>query len=172
METSRYTIPDRVTQGDIAVSARLGVLNKTRKHAVLATASGGAPYASLISYACTPDMRGVIFATPKATTKYKNLMKNKQVSLLIDTRMNTEKDYLGAESLTILGIAKTVRSSAKKAELAGIFIRKHPRLEQFVLSQKTALIFVEIVRCIHVTRFQSVTTWDVKNDQATAGNHY
>jgi heme iron utilization protein len=162
MKKARNTIPDKVTQGDISVTARLGILNKTQKHAVLATDSGGAPYTSLISYACTPDMRGVIFITPKATKKYKNLMGNKQVSLLIDTRTNTEKDYLGAESLTIMGIANPVRKSAKKTELAAVFIRKHPRLEKFVLSQETALIFVKILRCIHVTQFQSVTIWDAK----------
>jgi len=170
MKKARNTIPDKVTQGDISVSERLGILNKTQKHAVLATDSGGAPYTSLISYACTPDMRGVVFITPKSTRKYKNLLSNGQVSLLIDTRTNTSKDYLGAESLTVIGIAKPVRNSAKKTKLAALFIRKHPKLEKFVLSQETALIFVKIVRCVHVARFQSVTIWDAKAGRAVVKN--
>jgi nitroimidazol reductase NimA-like FMN-containing flavoprotein (pyridoxamine 5'-phosphate oxidase superfamily) len=172
MKKSRNTIPDKVTKGEISVSARLAVLDKTQKHAVLATDSAGAPYASLISYACTPEMREVIFITPKATRKYRNILKNKQVSLLIDTRSNTEKDYLGAESVTITGIAKPVRNCRKKAELAAIFIRKHPRLEEFVLSPETALISVEIIKVIHVTRFQSVTIWDAKEERAPLRNRF
>ena len=104
MKKSRNTIPDKVTKGEISVSARLAVLNKTQKHAVLATDSAGAPYTSLVSYACTPDMRGVIFITPKSTRKYKNMLKNKQVSLLIDTRTNTEKDYLMPSLLPLWGL--------------------------------------------------------------------
>jgi len=169
MKKSRNTIPDKVTKGEISVSARLRILNKTQKHAVLATESAGAPYTSLVSYACRPDMRGVIFITPKSTKKYKNIVKNKQVSLLIDTRTNTEKDYLGAESVTIMGIAKPVRGNTEKAELAEIFLRKHPRLEEFVLSPETALVFVKITRCIHVTRFQRVTIWDAKEGRMAVG---
>ena len=168
MNKSRNAIPDKVTKGEISVSARLAALNKTQKHAVLATDSGGAPYTSLVSYACTPDMREVIFITPRGTRKYKNIVQNEQVSLLIDTRSNSERDYLGAESVTILGIAKPVRSSRKKTELAEIFIRKHPLLEEFVLSPETVLVSVKIVRCMHVTRFQSVTVWDVEK---TGGKH-
>jgi len=166
MKKSRNSIPDKVTKGEISVSARLAALDKTQKHAVLATDAAGFPYTSLVSYACTPDMREILFITPRATRKYKNIAKNKQVSLLIDTRTNTARDYLGAESVTILGIAKPVRSSRKKAELAEIFIRKHPLLEDFVLSPETVLISVKIIKGTHVTRFQSVTIWDVKEGQA------
>lgn len=72
-------------------------------HAVLATESEGQPYTSLISYAITPDAKEIVFATPKSTQKYKNILKNRRISILIDTRSNTEKDYIEAEAITILG---------------------------------------------------------------------
>ena len=71
-----------------------------------------------------------------------------------------------------MGIAKPVRSRVKKAELAEIFISKHPRLEEFALSPETALISVKIIRCIHVTRFQSVTIWDVEEGRVAVRKNF
>jgi heme iron utilization protein len=162
MKKPMRPLPEKVSKGTIAVPERLHLLDSTQLHAVLATDADGMPYTSLVSFALTPDSRGVLFITPKPTRKYKNILKNKYVSLLIDTRENTAKDYLLAEAVTIMGLAKPVRSSAKKAELSEIFIRKHPRFKEFVLSPETALIHVDITRCIYVTQFQSVTIWDAK----------
>lgn len=100
MKKSEKPVPDKVSKGNIYVPDRLSILNKTQPHAVLATDSDGQPYTSLIAFALTPDMKGVVFATPKSTRKYKNILKNKYVSLLIDTRSNTETDYMNAESVT------------------------------------------------------------------------
>ena len=91
-------LPIKVSKGNVSVLERLHLLNKTQKHAVLATDSDGQPYTSLIAYALTSDMKGIVFATPKDTSKYRNILKNRRVSLLIDTRSNTEKDYMGATS--------------------------------------------------------------------------
>jgi len=156
------TLPDKVSKGNISVPARLRILDTTQPHAVLATDSGGQPYTSLIAYALTPDMKEVIFTTPKSTRKYRNILKNKHVSFLIDTRTNTAEDYMVAESVTILGNALPMRKGKKWLELKGIFLKKHPGLAEFVHSPETALILVEIIKCIHVTRFQSVSEWTAK----------
>jgi heme iron utilization protein len=156
------SIPDRVSKGDVSVPERLKSLDKTRLHAVLATEAAGEPYTSLIAYALTPDMKGVLFVTPKFTRKYKNILRNSRVSLLIDTRSNTKKDYMGAEAVTILGNAVSVRKGKKRSELEDIFIKKHPGLGEIMNSPETALIFIGINTCIHVTQFQSVSIWNKK----------
>lgn len=162
MKRSDKIIPDRISRGTVSVRERLGFLDRTQPHAVLATDAEGSPYTSLIAYALTSDMKGFLFITPKSTRKYRNILKNNHVSLLIDTRSNTEKDYMGAESVTILGKAGPVRKGRKWSELAGILLAKHPVLRKVMLSPETALIMVEIKKCIHVTNFQSVSTWDVE----------
>src|SRR4030043_1047601 len=116
MKKSEESIPDRVKKGTAPVLERLNAFDKDQLHAVLATESDGQPYTSMIAYALSPDKKGVIFVTPKDTHKYKNILKNNRVSLLIDTRSNTEKDYMGAESLTILGSAIPVRKGDKWLE--------------------------------------------------------
>jgi heme iron utilization protein len=158
------SIPDRVSRGDVSVPERLKSLDKTQLHAVLATDADAQPYTSLIAYAMTPDMKGVLFVTPKNTRKYKNIMKNSRVSLLIDTRSNTKKDYMGAEAVTILGNAISVRKGKKRSGLADIFLKKHHGLREIINSPETAFILVEINACMHVTRFQSVSIWDKKAD--------
>jgi len=161
MNSYRTPIPDRVTKGTTFIPDRLRILDKIQPHAVLATESEGKPYTSLIAYALTPDIKGLIFITPKSTRKYKNILKNKHVSLLIDTRTNTPRDYMGAESVTILGNAHRVRRGKNKTRLSGIFVKKHARLKKIITSPETALILVEITDCIHVTKFQSVSIWKV-----------
>ena len=162
MKKSEKTIPVRVSKGNISVLNRLKVLNKAQRHAVLATDSGGQPYTSLIAYALTPDLKRVIFATPRSTRKYRNILKNKRVSLLIDTRSNTNKDYMSAESITIVGNAKPVRRGKSYSEMSKVLMEKHPKLTGFTTSPETSLIVVDIIHCIHVTRFQSVSKWNVR----------
>jgi nitroimidazol reductase NimA-like FMN-containing flavoprotein (pyridoxamine 5'-phosphate oxidase superfamily) len=155
------TIPSHVSRGDVSVPDCLQRISKKEPHAVLATEEDGMPYASLVAYALTPDLKGLVFATPRKTLKYENIKKNRNVSLLIDTRSNTRKDYMGAEAITIMGRAKAVRRGKRRSELADILTQRHPDLVEFVDSNSTALILVEADRIIHVGRFQTVTEWKV-----------
>jgi hypothetical protein len=155
----KESIPDGVKKGTTAVLDRLIALNKDQLHAVLATVLDGQPYTSMIAYALTPDKKGIVFSTPRKTQKYRNILNNSRVSLLIDTRSNTSRDYMSAESLTILGNAIPLRRGRKWSELAGVLVRKHPDLNKIMHSTETKLIFVKISRCIHVTRFQTVSEW-------------
>jgi len=155
-------IPDTVSRGNVNVAERLMILDRTEPHAVLATESAGQPYTSLIAYALTPDAKRLLFITPRRTQKFKNILRNRRVSLLIDNRRNTDEDYMSAESVTIMGTARPVKRGPTRMELATIFARKHPRLTRIISSPATALILVQITVCIHVTRFQSVTIWEVK----------
>jgi len=61
-------------------------LAKQKDICVLATVSDGNPHCSLMAYATDDDCREIYMITQKGTKKYKNLIKNPSVSLLIDTR--------------------------------------------------------------------------------------
>jgi nitroimidazol reductase NimA-like FMN-containing flavoprotein (pyridoxamine 5'-phosphate oxidase superfamily) len=137
-------IPPITREGRVSVIERLKVLG---------------PYTSLVAYAFTPDMTHLVFATPRATQKYKNILNNKNVSLLIDTRSNTARDYLQAEAVTILGTAAAVRRGPKRTEIAKHLTEKHPDLTAFVDTSSTALVRVKIYECYHVSQFQAVTHW-------------
>lgn len=157
-------IPLTKTHGKVDVFERLHILNKKQRHAVLATDADGQPYTSLMAFALAPDMKGVIFATPKKTSKYRNIMKNRNVSLMIDTRSNMAKGYMQSEAITILGSATPIRRGKKWTELAGVLIKKHPELKRFINSASTALVLVALDKVIHVGKFQSVTEWKKEDE--------
>jgi nitroimidazol reductase NimA-like FMN-containing flavoprotein (pyridoxamine 5'-phosphate oxidase superfamily) len=155
-------IPFERSSGTVSVAQRLEEINSTELHAVLATDSNGQPYTSLIAYAMTPDMRKVIFATPKDTAKYKNILRNNKVALLIDTRSNTNISYMNSEAITIIGTARPVRRGRKWDALAHILLKKHSALKSFVEAKTTAIILVEAVQCFHTSSFQKVSEWRLR----------
>ena len=106
-------LPFEKSTSAVEVAERLRVIDSAERHAVFATSSDGQPYTSLIAFAMTHDMTEVIFATPKNTAKYRNMLKNKRVALLIDTRSNTDVAYMSSEAVTIIGTARPVRRSRK-----------------------------------------------------------
>ena len=150
-------IPFEKITGSVDVTERLRIMNSTQRHAVLATVSESGPYTSLIAFAMTPDMKNIVFATPKTTNKYRHMQQNKDVSLLIDTRKNTDGDYRKAEAVNLIGAAKPVKKGKRWDELSKILIKKHPVLKKFVHAPTTVLILVEVRRRFHVCRFQSIS---------------
>jgi nitroimidazol reductase NimA-like FMN-containing flavoprotein (pyridoxamine 5'-phosphate oxidase superfamily) len=129
------------------------------RFAVLATSDEGRPYASLIAFAFAPDQQTFIFATPKATRKYRNMRSQRSVSILIDNRSGTPEDLSRAEAVTLVGTARPVRAGARKEEYRKVFREKHPRLATFIDDPGTALMAVVIEQAVHVTRFQDVSAW-------------
>ena len=154
-------IPTNINKGSVSVSERLKAFDKDEYFAVLATDDSGQPYTSLISYALTLDLGVVIFATPRKTQKYRNIVQARNVALLIDNRQKTgKKGIMETEAITVVGIARPLRRGKKWEQMAEIFLRKHPMLEDFIRAETTALILVEATRCIHVGRFQTVSVWN------------
>ena len=112
------------------------------------------------SFALSPDLKGLIFATPRATSKYKNIAQNPRVSVLIDNRSQAKGDIMLGEAITILGLARPVRRGKRWRELAEVLVAKNPALHDFINAPTTALIYIEASRYIHVGRFQSITVSD------------
>jgi uncharacterized pyridoxamine 5'-phosphate oxidase family protein len=160
--TYRKHIPNKTRNGSVPVSDRLKILNKNQHFGVLATNDSGKPYTSLISFAIAPDLKRVIFATPKDTSKYKNILNTKEVAILIDNRSSTQKKLMATEAVTIIGTARYVRGGKLRDELAAVYLKKHPDLKDFIKSDTTALILVEATRCIHVGKFQTISVWNCR----------
>jgi nitroimidazol reductase NimA-like FMN-containing flavoprotein (pyridoxamine 5'-phosphate oxidase superfamily) len=158
-------VPSTTRKGSVLIPERLRVLDRTEYFAVLATDDDGQPYTSLINFALTPDCKAVIFATPRATRKYRNMIKTKSVALLIDSRSKKTKNLMGTEAVTVIGNARPLRRGKTWETFANIYNKKHPDLGEFVHSPSTALMIVDAIRCIHVTQFQTISLWDCGEQQ-------
>ena len=123
--------------------------------AVLATQGDRGPYGSLVAFAATGDLKSLLFATTRATRKYANLVRNRGVALVIDTRTNQPADFADASAVTALGDVEEI-TGPERQELLGIYLGKHPSLKAFTESPATALLRVSVTTYIMVSRFQNV----------------
>ena len=70
---------------------QIKALAREKNICVLATDAGGRPYCSLMAYVIDENCREIFMVTHKKTQKYRNLINNPAVSLLIDSRENAPR---------------------------------------------------------------------------------
>ncbi len=127
--------------------------------AVLCTQGEGQPYGSLIFFAFSSDLKFAVFATPRATRKYRLLSECDRVSLLVDSRAKFPKNMMEVEAVTVTGRAKEISEAPLRNSYADLLAARHPYLRSFLAAPSTALFRVDVVRYIHVSRFQEVSSW-------------
>lgn len=136
-------------------------LFESQKLAVLATQGGGQPYANLMAFAASKDLKKIVIATTRATRKFANLTADARVAILFDNRSNTERDFHNAVTVTATGKAKEVGNRDKK-RFQKLYLDKHPHLEGFVTSPTCALMMINVEVFYIVTRFQNVMELHIK----------
>ncbi|MFO7884122.1 MAG: pyridoxamine 5'-phosphate oxidase family protein [Desulfobacteraceae bacterium] len=149
MDTSRNKVQNQIS-----------VLFDSQEFAVLSTAQSSQPYASLVAFAASRDLKYFYFLTPDTTRKYENLRSNPKVAVLVNNSRNTAEDIYNAVSVTGTGIASVVEKAHDKKALA-MFLDKHPHMKDFSRAPTTALICITMNRYFMVNRFQNVIEYRV-----------
>ena len=140
-------------EGDIRRAVRK--LLASQPLAVLCSADGDQPYASLVAYAYSPDLKSLLFATGRFTRKYENLCDNRKAALLVDTRTNRPVDFAEAAAVTAVGEVKEVSERGREAFLKR-YLKRHPSLADFVRAPSTALFRLRVKDYVLVRTFQKV----------------
>jgi nitroimidazol reductase NimA-like FMN-containing flavoprotein (pyridoxamine 5'-phosphate oxidase superfamily) len=146
--------PEQPEDKERALSEILEILDEQR-FAVLSTHSDGQPYASLVAFSVTRDIRKILFCTPRSTRKYANLSCDARVAMLVHNSHNAAIDCEQAVSVTATGAAIEIRGDQPGEERA-TFLAKHPDLEDFVTDPLNAFMSVEVSDYHFVRRFQDV----------------
>lgn len=107
----------------------------------MATIADGAPHCSLMSYATDEDCGEIYMATLKDTKKYRNLIANPSVSLLMDTRDTDPKGHTRA--LTVTGVFQAVENEERIVAIWNVLIRKHPDLKDFFNNPDTRIVVIK-----------------------------
>jgi heme iron utilization protein len=128
---------------------------------VLATAGDSYPYTSLIAFAATEDLRGLVFATLRATHKYKNMLKNPCVSFLINSAINQAQDLKDAVAVTVLGKVADVDQN-RREHYRTLLVKKHPDLHQFLNEKDCAVMMLSVDKYVYVDSFQHVQELGMK----------
>lgn len=114
---------------------------------VIATEKDHQPYTNLVAFSFSENLKKIYFATPMSTTKYKNLVGNPHVSLLIDTRKNNREDFSDSTAITVLGICRGL-SGIIKDEILGIHSVRLPGLREFLKNEMMAIMEIEVNKYI------------------------
>jgi nitroimidazol reductase NimA-like FMN-containing flavoprotein (pyridoxamine 5'-phosphate oxidase superfamily) len=145
-----------------AIKSTLQELLASQRLAVLATREeDGHPYANLMAFTVSEDLKTLLFVTGRATRKYENLCAEPRVALLIDNRSHAASDVHEAAAATVLGDAEEVRGE-ERDRLLPIYLARHPHLEDFASSPSCALFRVRVRSYYLVRRFQQVTELHVR----------
>jgi len=126
----------------------------SQRFAVIATQSEGQPYSNLVAFAEADNLRSLFFVTSRGTKKYSNTIANKRVAVLVDSRTNQASDLNRAIAITALGTVEEVATD-NKDYLSGIYLSKHPQLEDFLHKPSNALMRIAVTDYI-VASFESV----------------
>jgi nitroimidazol reductase NimA-like FMN-containing flavoprotein (pyridoxamine 5'-phosphate oxidase superfamily) len=122
---------------------------------VLSTQKRNRPYASLVAFAVTDDFKSFIFATPRTTRKYSNIIVSSRAALLIDNRSNRMSDFRRAMAVTAVGTVRELQKS-RKNRLILLYKEKHSHLKDFIKSPTCAVLCLEAETLHIVDRFQHV----------------
>jgi nitroimidazol reductase NimA-like FMN-containing flavoprotein (pyridoxamine 5'-phosphate oxidase superfamily) len=126
----------------------------SQRFAVLATQSEGQPYSNLVAFAEADNLSSLLFVTGRDTKKYSNAIASKRVAVLVDSRTNQSADLNNIIAITALGTIEEV-ATAHKDYFSGIYLLKHPQLEDFLHKPSNALMRVVVTDYI-VASFESV----------------
>jgi nitroimidazol reductase NimA-like FMN-containing flavoprotein (pyridoxamine 5'-phosphate oxidase superfamily) len=153
-KTREPVLPEKQVQDSIRE------LVQSEPFAVLCTQGQAQPYGSLVAFAFDTRLGNFVFATPMATRKFRLLSECERVALVVDNRGQFPDDMMRVEAITVTGRAVQVESGGPAFERwAALLLTRHPYLQSFIEAPSTALFRVEVVRVLHVTRFQEVRQW-------------
>ena len=122
---------------------------------VLATSSSDDTHATLVAFGFTEDLGELFFATSRGTRKFRALLDNPRVALLVDDRSNEVRDFHEAIVATAHGRATEV-DPARRGKLLALYLEKHPYLEDFVRAPSCALVSIAVESYDLVGNFQEV----------------
>ena len=161
---SEFDVPLAGEFSDRAAVECIRALVSEEPFAVLCTQGEGQPYGSVVAFAFDHDLRSFVFATPRATRKFRLLSQCNRVALVVDNRGKFPGDLMKVGAVTITGKAQQLELGSEFDEWARLLTARHPYLKSFVKAPSTALFRINAIRFLYVTRFQEVRQWIPASD--------
>jgi nitroimidazol reductase NimA-like FMN-containing flavoprotein (pyridoxamine 5'-phosphate oxidase superfamily) len=144
---------------DPAVRERIRRLIDEQPYAVLCVQGGGQPYGVLVAVAFSQDLQHAVFSTPIETRKYRLLSECNHVALVIDDRSKKADKLMEIEAVTATGSSHLIERGEDFDRWAELLTARHPYLKSFSRAATCALFRIDVIRFLHVVRFQEVCQW-------------
>ena len=111
---------------------------------VLSTCKDDIPDSSLMLYICDNRCTKLHMLTLRETNKYLNIISNKHVSLLIDTRNTIQDKASQVMALTVNGEACIVEDNDTSKRIIDQLVKKHDQLSNLAMNKSVCVIEVSI----------------------------
>ena len=122
---------------------RVKAFLKEKDMCVLATTREGRPHCSLMAYIADEEAEWIYMVTHRTTTKYKNLLSNEQVSLLVDNRCEgLPADRGKTQALTVHGVFRSVENQDTRKQILKKLLKRHPHMKEFLSHPEAEIISV------------------------------
>lgn len=151
----KESLTQLATEASDNIKRHLKELLTSQRLAVVATHASGQPYASLVAFVVSDDLKYFLLVTSRHTRKFANLTADPRVALLVNSSTNQESDFHRAASVTVTGTAEEIVGS-QRDRLLQMYLAKHPYLEEFAKSPTCALIRIHARSFYLVRNFQNV----------------
>ena len=122
---------------------RINGFLKGQNNCVLATVRQGRPHCSLMSYVADPEVAFIYLVTHRNTSKYRNLLDNPNVSLLIDNRKQ-RVDKHNTCALTVHGTFQSLPTDVQQSSVRPLFLERHADMHRFIEHPETEFISIRI----------------------------
>ena len=122
---------------------RVKAFLKEKDMCVLATTREGRPHCSLMAYIADEEAEWIYMVTHRTTTKYKNLLSNEQVSLLVDNRCEgLPADRGKIQALTVHGVFHSVENQDTRKQILKKLLKRHPHMREFLSHPEAEILSV------------------------------
>ncbi|WP_373484747.1 pyridoxamine 5'-phosphate oxidase family protein [Acetobacterium malicum] len=120
--------------------AKLETILRENSLCVLCTEAAGSPYCSLMTYLLSDDLRVLYLISTRKSRKFKNLLANPRVSVLVDSRQHRGPTATeNIVSVTFSGLFQPLADSETQ-RVKTAFAREHPELTE-ILNHPDSVIF-------------------------------
>ncbi len=128
---------------------------------ILATQSDHHPYCNIVAVTAADDMRHLLIATPRFTSKYRNMLKHPEVSLMVDNRSSQNPDFTNGIAVTCIGRAVTVLPEEFE-DCKRRHFERHKNLRAHLDMPDCVLVRIDVERYIIARGVRQIETLEVK----------
>jgi hypothetical protein len=140
---------------------RIGSILKSSRLAVLATQHGGQPHASVVAFTPIGGIGRLVFATYRDTLKYRSLLADGRVALLIGSGGDDAAEGNGPSVVTAVGVVGSLTETERLGAMRQ-HLRRHPELGDFLESRDCALVAVDVSAYEVVGGVDDVTWYELE----------
>lgn len=115
---------------------------------VLATCNNNLPNSSLMHYIYDGNSMSIYMLTLKGSSKHTNIASNPMVSILIDTRTDSQRSGLPILALTVYGKAESVQDPQRHQALVDQMVGRFSSLAELAGDSRCLVIQMRIERML------------------------